>query len=135
MDDAALGGKVVAALQALVAQQRGGAIGGRRYRAGAGLAAIDLDVKMIDRHRDQISSTAELTSERSIGASLEILGYTVSNRPGDLTALSLGLNYHPLINIGERDAQAARDFDGELKAIQDNAVNSRAAKCSSSANW
>ena len=68
MDDAALGGKVMAAIKPLVAQPRARAVGGRRYRAGAGLAANDLDVKMIDRHRDQISGTAKRTSERRISA-------------------------------------------------------------------
>ena len=58
----------MAAIQPLVAQPRGGAVGGRGHRAGAGLAANDLDVKMIDRHRDQISGTAERTSERRISA-------------------------------------------------------------------
>src|SRR6185312_4359079 len=66
MDDAALAGKVMAALQALVAQPRGGAVGGRRHRAAPGLAADNLDVKMIDRHRDQIIDTAKRTSERRI---------------------------------------------------------------------
>jgi hypothetical protein len=68
MDDAALSGKVVAAIKALVAQPRTRTVGGRRHRAGAGLTANDLDVKMIDRHRDQISGTAERTSERRISA-------------------------------------------------------------------
>src|SRR5262249_22518329 len=68
MDDAALAGKVMAAVEALVAQPRGGAVGGRRHRAGAGLAANDLDVKMIDRHRDQIIYTAMRTSARRISA-------------------------------------------------------------------
>ena len=68
MDDAALGGKIVAAIKPLVAQPRARAVGGRRHRAGARLAANDLDVKMIDRHRDQISGTAKRTSERRISA-------------------------------------------------------------------
>ena len=68
MDDAALGGKVMAAVEALVAQPRSRAVGGGRHRAGARLAANDLDVKMIDRHRDQIIGTAKRTSERRISA-------------------------------------------------------------------
>ena len=68
MDDAALCGKIMAAVKALVAQPRARAIGGRRHCAGARLAANDLDVKMIDRHRDQISGTAKRTSERRISA-------------------------------------------------------------------
>src|ERR1700733_11185341 len=68
MDDTALAGKIVAAIKPFVAQPRGGAVGRRRHRAGARLAANDLDVKMIDRHRDQISGTAERTSERRVSA-------------------------------------------------------------------
>ena len=68
MDDAALGGKVLAAIKPLVAQPRARAVGGRRHRACAGLAANDLDVKMIDRHRDQIIGTSKRTSERRISA-------------------------------------------------------------------
>ena len=102
MDDAALGGEVVAALKPVVAQPRGRAVGGGRHRAGAGLAADDLDVKMIDRHRDPIIYTAKRTSERRISApSLEkILGRdrAVSARPGNLTAFRQALNYHRSIN-------------------------------------
>jgi hypothetical protein len=54
MHHAALGRKVVAPVQPLVAQPRGRAVGGGGHRTGAGFAANDLDVKMIDRHRDQI---------------------------------------------------------------------------------
>ena len=53
MDNAALAGKVVAAVDALIAQPRGRAVGGGCHRARPGLAADDLDVKMIDRNRDQ----------------------------------------------------------------------------------
>ena len=78
MDDTALGREVVATLQPLVVQPRGRAVGGRRHRAGASLSANDLDVKMIDRHRDQNISTIKRTSERRISApSLEkISGWT-----------------------------------------------------------
>src|SRR6516164_1174103 len=68
MDDAALSGKVVATLKPLVAQPRARAVGGRCHRAGARLAANDLDVKMIDRHRGQISGAIKRTSERRISA-------------------------------------------------------------------
>ena len=98
MDDAALGGKIVAAVEPLVAQPRARAVGGRRHRAGAGLAANDLDVKMIDRHRDQISGTAKRTSERRISApSLEKFsgGTTPSQAvPATLQHLRQALNYH-----------------------------------------
>src|SRR5215203_7001778 len=68
MQNAALGRKVVAAVQALVAQPPARTVGGRRHRAAPGLAANDLDVKMIDRHRDRIIDTAKHTSERRISA-------------------------------------------------------------------
>src|ERR1700682_1946838 len=68
MDDAALGGEVLGAAVPHVMQPRRRAAGGRRHRAGPGLAANDLDVKMIDRHRDQISGTMKRTSERRISA-------------------------------------------------------------------
>ncbi len=48
MDDAALGGKVLHAVDALVAHPRGRAVGGGGHRARSGLAADDLDVEMID---------------------------------------------------------------------------------------
>ena len=99
MDDAALVGEVVTALKPIVAQPRGRAVGGGRHRAGAGLAADDLDVKMIDRHRDPNITTAKRTSERRISApSLEIIsreGLAPSPaRPGNLTAFRQALNYH-----------------------------------------
>ena len=102
MDDAALGRKILLTAQPLVAQPRARAVGRRCHRAAPGLPANDLDVKMIDRHRDQISGTAERTSERRISApSLEKnLGrdYRVSGRPDDLTALCVVLDYHFAIN-------------------------------------
>jgi hypothetical protein len=58
MDHAAFAGKVVAAVEPVVAQPRAGAVGGGRHRATASLAADDLDVRMIDRHRDRIIYTA-----------------------------------------------------------------------------
>ena len=73
MDDAALGREIVAAIKPLVAQPRGGAVGGRRHCARARILCVvnDLDVKMIDRHRDQIIYTAKrmkrLTSSASAG--------------------------------------------------------------------
>src|ERR1700735_432327 len=88
MDDAALGGKVVAALKPFVVQPRGRAGGGGRHRAGAGCAANDLDVKMIDRHRRQIITTAKRTSERRISApSLEKISGGTTPSPTVLTSL------------------------------------------------
>src|ERR1041385_8767334 len=68
MHDAAFGRKVLDTIEALVTQTQARAVGGGCYRACARLPANDLDVKMIDRHRDQISGTAERTSERRISA-------------------------------------------------------------------
>ena len=68
MDDAALVREVVAAFKPVVAQPRGRAVGGGRHRARPCLAANDLDVKMIDRHRDPNISTEKRTSERRISA-------------------------------------------------------------------
>ena len=68
MDDAALAGKVLDAALPPVVEARGRPVGGRRHRARARLAANDLDVKMIDRHRDEIIYTAKRTSERRISA-------------------------------------------------------------------
>ena len=68
MDNAALGGKILVTAEPLVAQPQARAVGGRRDRAGARLATNDLDVKMIDRHRDEIIYTAKRTSERRISA-------------------------------------------------------------------
>jgi hypothetical protein len=53
MDDAALGGNVLHAVHPFVAHPRGRAVGGGGHRARSGLAANDLDGKMLDRHRDQ----------------------------------------------------------------------------------
>src|ERR1700741_4877147 len=68
MHDAAFGRKVLDTIEALVTQTQARAVGGGCYRACARLAANDLDVKMIDRHRDQISGTIKRTSERRISA-------------------------------------------------------------------
>jgi hypothetical protein len=125
MDDAALGGKVVAAVKALVAQPRGGAVGGRRHRAGAGLEANDLDVKMIDRHRDQIIYTAKRTSARRISApSLEkFSGGTIASQ-GVLTTPLHSTRHSTIIfpsELKETMMRKPRDFDGELKALEDKA--------------
>ena len=52
MDDTALVGEVVIAIQALVIEPRGRAIGGRGQRARSVGAADDLRGEMIDRHDD-----------------------------------------------------------------------------------
>ena len=132
MDDAALGGKVMAAIKPLVAQPRARAVGGGRHRAGAGLAANDLDVKMIDRHRDQISGTAKRTSERRISApSLEKFsgGTTPSQTvPATLQHYAQGSTIIPSSTLLENVMRKPRDFDGELKALQDKARDLKSRK-------
>ena len=130
MDDAALVGEVVAALKPVVAQPRGRAVGGGSHRAGAGLAADDLDVKMIDRHRDRIITTAKRTSERRISApSLkQFLGtdHAVPACPGNLTAFRQALNYHFSIDsLWRTMMRKPRDFDAELKSLEDKARDLR----------
>ena len=111
MDDFAFVGEVVAALKALVAQPRARAVGGRRHRAGAGFAADDLDVEMIDRHDDQIMYTAKRTSERRISApSLEkISGWTTPSQTIPVTLQHLSTRstiIAPSTIYGGHDAQA-----------------------------
>src|ERR1700682_3808334 len=116
MDDAALGGEVLGAAVPHVMQPRRRAAGGRRHRAGARLAANDLDVKMIDRHRDQISGTPERTSERRISApSLEKFsgGITPSQTvPATLQHYVQGSTIIPSSTLLENVMRKPRDFDG-----------------------
>src|SRR3984885_11762302 len=132
MDDTALAGKIVAAIKPFVAQPRGGAVGRRRHRAGARLAANDLDVKMIDRHRDQISGTAERTSERRISApSLKKIsgGITPSQTaPATLQHYPGPSTITPSSTWLENVMRKPRDFDGELKALQDKARDLKSRK-------
>src|SRR5664279_4250546 len=101
------------------------AVASAAYRAGARLAANDLDVKMIDRHRDQISGTAERTSERRISApSLEKFSGGIT--PSQAVSVTLqhyahGSTIIPSSTLLENVMRRPRDFDGELKALQDGA--------------
>ena len=132
MDDAALCGKIVAAIKPLVAQPRARAVGGRRHRAGARLAANDLDVKMIDRHRDQISGTAERTSERRISApSLEKFSGGTTASQAVLTTLQHCAGRSTIISpstLTETTMRKPRDFDAELKALGDKARDLKSRK-------
>jgi hypothetical protein len=80
---------------------------------------------MIDRHRDQISGTAERTSERRISApSLEKFsgGTTPSQTvPATLKHYAQGSTIIAPSTLLEDVMRKPRDFDGELKALEDKA--------------
>src|SRR5882672_3085251 len=86
---------------------------------------------MIDRHRDQISGTAERTSERRISApSLEKFsgGITPSQTvPATLQHYAQGSTIIPS-SLLENVMRKPRDFDGELKALQDKARDLKSRK-------
>src|SRR5579863_2267700 len=131
MDDTALGRKIVTAIKPLVVQPRARTVGGGRHRAGARLAANDLDVKMIDHHRDRIIYTAKRTSARRISApSLEkVSGGTIPSQ-AVLTTLRHCAGRSTIIfpsTLMETTMRKPRDFDAELKALDDKvrAVKSR----------
>jgi len=87
---------------------------------------------MIDRHRDQISGTAERTSERRISApSLEKFsgGITPSQTvPATLQHYAQGSTIIPSSTLLENVMRKPRDFDGELKALQDKARDLKSRK-------
>jgi len=87
---------------------------------------------MIDRHRDPISGTAERTSERRISApSLEKLsgGITPSQTvPATLQHNAQGSTIIAPSTLLENLMRKPRDFDGELKALQDKARDLKSRK-------
>jgi Conjugal transfer protein TraD len=87
---------------------------------------------MIDRHRDQISGTAERTSERRISApSLEkFSGGTTAFQavPATLQHYAHGSTIIPSSTLLENVMRKPRDFDGELKALQDKARDLKSRK-------
>jgi hypothetical protein len=87
---------------------------------------------MIDRHRDQISGTAERTSERRISApSLEKFsgGTTPSQTvPATLQHYVQGSTIISSSTLLENVMRKPRDFDGELKALQDKARDLKSRK-------
>jgi hypothetical protein len=89
-------------------------------------------VKMIDRHRDRISGTAERTSERRISApSLKKFsgGITASQAvPATLQHYAQGSSIVPSSTLLENVMRKPRDFDGELKALQDKARDLKSRK-------
>ena len=87
---------------------------------------------MIDRHRDQISGTPERTSERRISApSLEkFSGRTTASQavPATLQHYAQGSTIIPSSTLLENVMRKPRDFDGELKALQDKARDLKSRK-------
>jgi hypothetical protein len=87
---------------------------------------------MIDRHRDQISGTAERTSERRISApSLKKIsgGITPSQTvPATLQHYAGRSTIIPSSTWLENVMRKPRDFDGELKALQDKARDLKSRK-------
>jgi hypothetical protein len=87
---------------------------------------------MIDRHRDEIIYTAKRTSARRISApSLEKISggitpsQTVPTTSGHCAARSIIISPSTLI---ETTMRKPRDFDGELKALQDKARDLKSRK-------
>ena len=87
---------------------------------------------MIDRHRDRISGTSERTSERRISApSLKEFsgGITPSQTvPATLQHYAQGSTIIPSSTLLENVMRKPRDFDEELKALQDKARDLKSRK-------
>jgi hypothetical protein len=87
---------------------------------------------MIDRHRGRISGTAKRTSERRISApSLEKFsgGITPSQTvPATLQHYAQVPAIIPSSTLLENVMRKPRDFDGELKALQDKARDLKSRK-------
>jgi hypothetical protein len=87
---------------------------------------------MIDRHRDQISGTAERSSERRISApSLEKISGGITPSQTVSTTLqhyAQGSTIIPSSTLLEDVMRKPRDFDGELRALQDKARDLKSRK-------
>jgi hypothetical protein len=87
---------------------------------------------MIDRHRDRISGTAKRTSERRISApSLEKFSGRITASQAVLTSsqhYAQGSAIIPSSTSLENVMRKPRDFDGELKALQDKARDLKSRK-------
>jgi conjugative transfer protein TraD len=87
---------------------------------------------MIDRHRDQISGTAERTSERRISAlSLEKISGGTTPSQTVLTTLQHYAGRLVIISPSTRmeaTMRKPRDFDAELKALGDKARDLKSRK-------
>jgi DNA-binding protein H-NS len=89
-------------------------------------------MKMIDRHRDEIIYTAKRTSARRISApSLEKFSGGTTGSQAVLTILQHCAGRSTIISpptFMERPMRKPRDFDGELKALQDKARDLKSRK-------
>src|SRR5277367_4101923 len=87
---------------------------------------------MIDRHRDQISGTAECTSERRISApSLEKFSGGIAASQAVPTTLQHCAGRSTIISPStptETTMRKPRDFDAELKALGDKARDLKSRK-------
>jgi Conjugal transfer protein TraD len=87
---------------------------------------------MIDRHRDQISGTAKRTSERRISApSLEKFSGGITPSQPIPAILQPSAQRSTIIapsTLLEDVMRKPRDFDGELKALQDKARDLKSRK-------
>jgi len=87
---------------------------------------------MIDRHRDRISGTAERTSERRISApSLENFSGGTNTSQAVLTTLQHCAGRSNIISpstLKETMMRKPRDFDAELKALEDKARDLKSRK-------
>ena len=108
MDDAALGREIVAAIKRLVAQPRARAVGGGGHRAGARLAANDLDVKMIDRHRDQIIYTAKFSGGITPSQTVLVTLQHYTRRPTIITPSTLLENVVKALQDKARDLKSCK---------------------------
>jgi Conjugal transfer protein TraD len=87
---------------------------------------------MIDRHRDQSSATAERTSERRISApSLEKFSGGITPSQTVPVTLQYCTGRSTIITpstVLENVMRKPRDFDGEMKALQDKARDLKSRK-------
>src|ERR1700749_2642936 len=89
-------------------------------------------MKMIDRHRDQITGTAKRTSERRISApSLEKISGGTTASQAVLTTLQHCAGCSTIVSpsiLMETRMRKPRDFDAELKALTDKARDLKSRK-------
>jgi hypothetical protein len=87
---------------------------------------------MIDRHRDRIISTAKRTSERRISAPSKLISrdfsrrFSLSRQPYSIVEGAQLSSLHR--QLMETTMRKPRDFDTELKSLQDKARDLKARK-------